>query len=62
VCRPLPAHLPRVERIVDLQRAEEKAALGKGGTLVGYNGAERLAGIPRRLRVIETERATPENG
>jgi transposase len=54
--RALPAHLPRVERILDLPE-EEKAALGEGWTLIGYESAEQLAVIPRQFYVVVYKRA-----
>ncbi len=56
VRRPLPAHLPRVERILDLS-ADEKAALGADWTFIGYDTSEQLAVIPRQTYVIEYKRA-----
>ena len=52
----LPAHLPRVERIIDLDEAQ-KAALGDDWVLIGYEEAEQLAMIPRQFYVIVTKRA-----
>jgi transposase/uncharacterized small protein (DUF1192 family) len=54
--RPLPKHLPRVERIIDLS-AEEKAALGPDWALIGYDESEQLAVIPRQPYVIVIKRA-----
>jgi transposase len=54
--RALPAHLPRVERILDLPEAE-RAALGEGWTLIGYEASEQLGVIPRQFYVIVTKRA-----
>jgi hypothetical protein len=54
--RPLPSHLPRVERIVDLSD-EDKARLGDGWTFIGYDSSEQLALIPRQSYVIVYKRA-----
>ena len=56
VRRPLPAHLPRVERIIDLP-ADAKAALGADWHLIGYDRSEQLAVIPRQTYVIVYLRA-----
>jgi transposase len=56
VRRPLPPHLTRVERIIDLSD-DEKAALGEGWTFIGYDSSEQLAVIPRQFYVIEYKRA-----
>jgi transposase len=56
VRRPLPSHLPRVERILDLPEAE-KAAMGDDWELIGYDTSEQLAVIPRQTYVIEYKRA-----
>ena len=53
---PLPAHLTRVERIIDLSD-DEKAALGDAWTFIGYDTSEQLAVIPRQFYVIEYKRA-----
>ena len=54
--RPLPAHLPRVERVIDLPEAV-KAAMGEDWIFIGYDSAEQLAVIPRQCYVIVTKRA-----
>jgi transposase len=54
--RPLPAHLPRVERLIDLPEAV-KAAMGEDWTCIGYDSAEQLAVIPRQCYVVVTKRA-----
>ncbi len=54
--KPLPAHLTRVERILDLSE-EEKAALGENWQFIGYDISEQLADLPRQLYVIEYKRA-----
>ncbi len=54
--RPLPAHLPRVERVIDLPAAV-KAAMGGDWTFIGYDSAEQLAVIPRQYYVVVTKRA-----
>jgi transposase len=56
VRRPLPAHLPRVERLIELS-AEAQAALGEGWGCIGYDRSEQLAIIPRQPYVIRTLRA-----
>jgi transposase len=56
VRRPLPSHLPRVERIIDLSD-EDKASLGEDWTFIGYDTSEQLAVIPRQSYVIEYKRA-----
>ncbi len=56
VRRPLPAHLPRVERIIDLPAAV-KASLGHDWKLIGYDESEQLAIIPRQPYVIVFKRA-----
>jgi transposase len=54
--RPLPASLPRVERIIDLTDAQ-KAALNGQWHLIGYEVSEQLGVIPRQYYVIVTKRA-----
>jgi transposase len=54
--RPLPEHLPRVERLIDLPEAE-KQALGSDWTFIGYDESEQLAVIPRQPYVIRFKRA-----
>jgi transposase len=56
VRRPLPAHLPRVERIIDLPEAD-KQAMGADWTFIGYDTSEQLAVIPRQPYVILFKRA-----
>ncbi|NCA72668.1 MAG: IS66 family transposase, partial [Sphingobacteriia bacterium] len=56
VRRPLPSHLPRVERILDLPEAV-KAAMGDDWVFIGYDTSEQLAVIPRQTYVIEYKRA-----
>ncbi|WP_295456039.1 IS66 family transposase [uncultured Thiodictyon sp.] len=56
VRRPLPPHLPRVERILDLPEAD-KVALGADWTFIGYDTSEQLAVIPRQTYVIQYKRA-----
>jgi transposase len=56
VRKPLPEHLPRVERIIDLA-PEDKLALGADYGLIGYDSSEQLAIIPRQPYVIRTLRA-----
>ena len=47
VRKPLPEHLARVERILDLP-ASEKQAMGADWTFIGYDESEQLAVIPRQ--------------
>lgn len=54
--RPLPAHLNRIEKIIDLSE-EEKAAMGDDWTFMGYDTSEQLVIIPRQHYVIEYKRA-----
>jgi transposase len=56
VRRPLPPHLTRVERIIDLPQ-DEKAAMGEDWTFIGYDTSEQLAVIPRQHYVIQYKRA-----
>lgn len=56
VRRPLPEHLPRVERIIDLPEAD-KQAMGTDWTHIGYDESEQLAVIPRQPYVIVFKRA-----
>lgn len=56
VRRPLPAHLPRVERILDLS-ADEQAALGADWTFIGYDTSEQLAVIFAHLPTAKTPAA-----
>ena len=56
VRRPLPEHLPRVERVIDLPAAE-KQAMGTDWTFIGYEESEQLAVIPRQPYVIRFKRA-----
>ena len=56
VRRPLPEHLPRVERIIDLPEAQ-KQAMGSDWTFIGYDESEQLAVIPRQPYVILFKRA-----
>lgn len=56
VRRPLPSHLPRVERILDLPEVE-KAAMGEDWVFIGYDTSEQLAVLPRQIYVIEYKRA-----
>ena len=54
--RPLPAHLDRIEKIIDLSD-EEKAAMGDDWIFIGYDTSEQLAVIPRQHYVIAFKRA-----
>ena len=56
VRKPLPEHLPRVDRLIDLPPAE-KQALGEDYGLIGYDISEQLAIIPRQPYVIRNLRA-----
>ena len=56
VRRPLPAHLKRVEKIIDLSE-EEKAAMGDNWVFIGYEDSEQLATISRQYYVVKTRRA-----
>lgn len=56
VRRPLPSHLPRVERLLDLPEAQ-KAVMGEDWVLIGYDSSEQLAVIPRQTYVIQYKRA-----
>ena len=56
VRRPLPEHLPRVERIIDLPEAQQQA-MGSDWTFIGYDESEQLAVIPRQPYVILFKRA-----
>jgi transposase len=55
VRRPLPAHLPRVEHVLDLSE-EEKAAMGGDWVAIGYDVSEQLAVIPRQYYVVAYKR------
>ncbi|WP_156824324.1 IS66 family transposase [Thioalkalivibrio sp. ALE20] len=54
--RPLPAHLPRVERILDLS-AEEQAAIAETHVHIGLDESEQLGVLPKQYYVIRTQRA-----
>jgi transposase len=56
VRRPLPSHLPRLERVLDVSE-EEKATMGEDWTLIGYDTSEQLAILPRQTYVIVYKRA-----
>ena len=56
VRRPLPAHFPRVEKMIDLSD-DQKAAMGDDWTFIGYDTSEQLAVIPRQHYVIAYQRA-----
>lgn len=56
VRKPLPEHLPRIERRIELS-PEALAALGEGWRCIGYERSEQLAIIPRQAYVILTLRA-----
>ncbi|WP_245535889.1 IS66 family transposase [Thiorhodococcus drewsii] len=56
VRRPLPSHLPRVERLLDLGE-DEKAAMGEDWSFIGYDTSEQLAILPRQTYVIVYKRA-----
>ena len=54
--RPLPAHLNRVEKIIDLSD-QDKQAMGSDWSFIGFDTSEQLAVIPRQYYVIEYKRA-----
>ena len=54
--RPLPGHLPRVERIIDLADAD-KAAIADTHVAMGFEESEQLAVLPRQYYVVKTKRA-----
>ncbi len=56
VRRPLPAHLDRIEKVIDLSD-DDKAAIGDDWVLIGYDTSEQLAVIPRQHYVIAFKRA-----
>ncbi len=56
VRRPLPSHLKRIEKIIDLSN-EEKAVMGDDWKLIGYETSEQLSVIPRQHFVTVTKRA-----
>ena len=56
VRRPLPAHFPRVEKIIDLSD-DQKAAMSDDWSFIGYDTSEQLAVIPRQHYVIAYKRA-----
>ena len=56
VRRPLPAHLDRIEKTIDLSD-EEKASMGDDWICIGYDTSEQLAVIPRQHYVIAFKRA-----
>lgn len=56
VRKPLPEHLPRVERIIDLPESE-KQAMGSHWTFIGDDESEQLAVIARQPYVILFKRA-----
>jgi transposase len=56
VRRPLPAHLDRIDKTIDLSD-EEKAAMGDDWIFIGYDTSEQLAVIPRQHYVIAFKRA-----
>lgn len=55
VRRLLPAHLPRVEHLIDLSE-EEKAATGGDWAAIGHEVSEQLAVIPRQYYVVAYKR------
>jgi transposase len=54
--KPLPAHLPRVERILDLPEAEQ-AALAATHVRIGFDESEQLGVLPKQYYVIRIKRA-----
>jgi transposase len=54
--KPLPAHLPRVERILDLPE-EEQAAIAATHVHIGFDESEQLGVLPKQYYVIKIKRA-----
>jgi transposase len=54
--KPLPAHLPRVERILDLPAAEQ-AAIAATHVHIGFDESEQLGVLPKQYYVIKIKRA-----
>jgi hypothetical protein len=54
--KPLPAHLPRVERILDLPEAEQ-AAIAATHVRIGFDESEQLGVLPKQYYVIRIKRA-----
>jgi len=54
--KPLPAHLPRVDRILDLPEAEQ-AAIADTHVRIGFDEAEQLGVLPKQYYVIRIKRA-----
>jgi transposase len=54
--KPLPAHLPRVERILDLSE-EEQAAIAQTHVQIGFDESEQLGVLPKQYYVIKIKRA-----
>jgi transposase len=54
--KPLPAHLPRVERILDLPE-EEQAAIAATHVRIGFDESEQLGVLPKQYYVIKIKRA-----
>jgi transposase len=54
--KPLPAHLPRVERILDLPEAEQ-AAIAATHVRIGFDESEQLGVLPKQYYVIKIKRA-----
>jgi transposase len=54
--KPLPAHLPRVERILDLP-LDEQAAIAQTHVRIGFDESEQLGVLPKQYYVIRIKRA-----
>jgi transposase len=54
--KPLPAHLPRVERILDLPE-DEQAAIAATHVRIGFDESEQLGVLPKQYYVIKIKRA-----
>jgi transposase len=54
--KPLPAHLPRVERILDLPEVEQ-AAIAATHVRIGFDESEQLGVLPKQYYVIKIKRA-----
>jgi transposase len=54
--KPLPGHLPRVERILDLPE-EEQAAIAATHVHIGFDESEQLGVLPKQYYVIRIKRA-----
>jgi transposase len=54
--KPLPGHLPRVERILDLPE-DEQAAIAATHVRIGFDESEQLGVLPKQYYVIKIKRA-----